>query len=68
MAGSGGILPNPSLLERFRKRMGWDVPWYSWGAGTYGVDLVRLGKKESGRRLDGETWDEFPTPPALAFA
>jgi predicted dithiol-disulfide oxidoreductase (DUF899 family) len=26
-------------LERFRKRMGWDVPWYSWGGGTYGVDL-----------------------------
>ena len=26
-------------LERYGKRMGWNVPWYSWGAGTYGVDL-----------------------------
>src|ERR1044071_2709879 len=26
-------------LERYRKRMGWEVPWYSWGGGTYGVDL-----------------------------
>jgi predicted dithiol-disulfide oxidoreductase (DUF899 family) len=26
-------------LERYRKRMGWDVPWYSWGRGNYGVDL-----------------------------
>jgi protein gp37 len=34
----------------------------------YGVELARLGKKVSGRRLDGQTWDQFPTPPALAFA
>src|SRR5258708_25053072 len=26
-------------LERYRKRMGWDVPWYSWGSSNYGVDL-----------------------------
>jgi predicted dithiol-disulfide oxidoreductase (DUF899 family) len=26
-------------LERYRKRMGWAVPWYSWGGSTYGVDL-----------------------------
>src|SRR5215471_7320920 len=26
-------------LERYRKRMGWEVPWYSWGRGAYGVDL-----------------------------
>src|SRR5215207_11555233 len=26
-------------LERYRKRMGWEVPWYSWGGGTFGVDL-----------------------------
>lgn len=34
----------------------------------YSVELVRLGKRESGRKLDGKTWDQFPTPPALAFA
>ena len=29
--------------------------------------LVRLGKKRSGRELDGRTWDELPRPemPAL---
>ncbi|HYZ02155.1 MAG TPA: DUF899 domain-containing protein [Candidatus Binatia bacterium] len=26
-------------LERYRRRMGWDVPWYSWAGGDYGVDL-----------------------------
>src|SRR5829696_4542309 len=26
-------------LERYRKRMGWDVPWYSWGCGDYGIEL-----------------------------
>src|SRR6202008_3277989 len=25
--------------ERSRTRMGWEVPWYSWGGGTYGVAL-----------------------------
>src|SRR5690606_35319760 len=34
----------------------------------YSVELVRLGKKESGRRLYGRTWDDFPTRPAVAFA
>jgi protein gp37 len=30
------------------------------------VTLVRLGKKASGRILDGATWDEFPEPRAAA--
>ena len=34
----------------------------------YQVELVRLGKKTSGRKLDGRTWDEFPTLPAYSFA
>jgi protein gp37 len=34
----------------------------------YSTELARLGKKVSGRRLDGQTWDQFPTPPAVAFA
>lgn len=30
------------------------------------IALVRLGKKASGRKLDGTTWDEFPNPLASA--
>src|SRR5436309_13724953 len=26
-------------LERFRRRLGWEHPWYSWGAGDVGVDF-----------------------------
>ena len=37
--------------------------------GTLGPDesgnLIRLGKKRSGRQLDGRTWDELPAPRAL---
>lgn len=29
-----------------------------WGA--HNADLVRIGKKASGRLLDGRTWDQFP--------
>lgn len=29
--------------------------------------LVRLGKKASGRRLDGRTWNELPNSPAFYF-
>lgn len=27
-----------------------------------GQALLRVGKKEAGRNLDGRTWDEFPSP------
>jgi protein gp37 len=30
--------------------------------GEFGDGLVRLGKKNAGRTLDGRTWDELPTP------
>src|SRR5437868_7694526 len=26
-------------LERFRRRLGWEHPWYSWGGGDFGVDF-----------------------------
>jgi predicted dithiol-disulfide oxidoreductase (DUF899 family) len=42
-------------LERYRKRMGWDVPWYSWGRGTYGVDLgLSPAEPRVGEYQDGE--------------
>jgi predicted dithiol-disulfide oxidoreductase (DUF899 family) len=42
-------------LERYRKRMGWDVPWYSWGSGTYGVDLgLSPAVPKPGEYQDGE--------------
>jgi protein gp37 len=36
--------------------------------GDFSVELSRFGKKVSGRRLDGETWDELPSPKRLRFA
>jgi predicted dithiol-disulfide oxidoreductase (DUF899 family) len=42
-------------LERFRERMGWDLPWYSWGGGTYGVDLgLSPAEPQEGEYQDGE--------------
>lgn len=34
--------------------------WGQWGPSSDGQSLVSLGKKHSGRLLDGRTWDEFP--------
>ena len=42
-------------LEPFRQRMGWDVPWYSWGRGTYGVELgLSPAEPNPGTYQDGE--------------
>jgi predicted dithiol-disulfide oxidoreductase (DUF899 family) len=42
-------------LERYRKRMGWAVPWYSWGGGSYGVDLgLSPAEPQPGEDQDGE--------------
>jgi predicted dithiol-disulfide oxidoreductase (DUF899 family) len=42
-------------LERYRKRMGWEIPWYSWGGGTYGVDLgLSPPEPQPGEYQDGE--------------
>jgi predicted dithiol-disulfide oxidoreductase (DUF899 family) len=42
-------------LEPYRERMGWDVPWYSWGAGDYGVELgLSPPEPQPGEYQDGE--------------
>jgi predicted dithiol-disulfide oxidoreductase (DUF899 family) len=42
-------------LEAYRKRMGWEVPWYSWGGGKYGVDLgLSPAEPQPGEYQDGE--------------
>jgi predicted dithiol-disulfide oxidoreductase (DUF899 family) len=43
-------------LLRYRERMGWDdIPWYSWGAGTYGIDLgLSPPEPQPGTYQDGE--------------
>jgi predicted dithiol-disulfide oxidoreductase (DUF899 family) len=42
-------------LERYRNRMGWEIPWYSWGGGTYGVDLgLSPPEPQPGEYQDGE--------------
>jgi protein gp37 len=48
------------------------VPFHFKQWGESGADLIRIGKKEAGRVLDGHTWDEMPTwfsevpPPAVS--
>jgi predicted dithiol-disulfide oxidoreductase (DUF899 family) len=42
-------------IERYRARMGWDVPWYSWGDGDYGVELgLSPPEPQEGEYQDGE--------------
>jgi predicted dithiol-disulfide oxidoreductase (DUF899 family) len=42
-------------IERYRERMGWDVPWYSWGGGDYGVELgLSPPEPKEGEYQDGE--------------
>jgi predicted dithiol-disulfide oxidoreductase (DUF899 family) len=42
-------------LERYRVRMGWEIPWYSWGDGAYGVDLgLSPAEPQPGNYQDGE--------------
>jgi predicted dithiol-disulfide oxidoreductase (DUF899 family) len=43
-------------LLRYREGMGWDdIPWYSWGAGTYGIDLgLSPPEPQPGTYQDGE--------------
>ena len=41
-------------------RAGVALHFKQWG--EFGDQLIRLGKKNAGRTLDGRTWDELPTP------
>ena len=42
-------------LERFRRRLGWEHPWYSWGGGDFGVDFgTSPAEPKEGAYQDGE--------------
>ena len=42
-----------------------DVPFHFKQWGTYNADLVKIGKKASGRLLDGREWNELPLPASV---
>lgn len=54
--------PEQQAIERGRKRV------QLYGAGGEAITLVGLGKKASGRDLDGRTWDDLPETQADARA
>ncbi len=42
-------------LEAFKQRMGWEVPWYSWGGTDFGVDFgTSPPEPQPDRHQDGE--------------
>jgi predicted dithiol-disulfide oxidoreductase (DUF899 family) len=42
-------------LERFRRRLDWEHPWYSWGGGDFGVDFgTSPPEPKQGVYQDGE--------------
>jgi predicted dithiol-disulfide oxidoreductase (DUF899 family) len=42
-------------LERFRRRLGWQHPWYSWEGGDFGVDFgTSPAEPKDGAYQDGE--------------
>ena len=42
-------------LERFRRQLGWEHPWYSWGGGDFGVDFgTSPVEPKEGAYQDGE--------------
>jgi predicted dithiol-disulfide oxidoreductase (DUF899 family) len=42
-------------LESFRRRLGWEHPWYSWGGGDFGVDFgTSPAAPKAGAYQDGE--------------
>jgi predicted dithiol-disulfide oxidoreductase (DUF899 family) len=42
-------------LERLRRRLGWEHPWYSWGGGDFGVDFgTSPAEPKVGAYQDGE--------------
>jgi predicted dithiol-disulfide oxidoreductase (DUF899 family) len=44
-----------SKIEPFRKRMSWEVPWYSWGGGDFGIDFgTSPAEPKPDRHQDGE--------------
>lgn len=62
--GESGPGARPSQIEWIRKIrdtcVAAGVPFHFKQWGEYGADLIKIGKKTSGRMLDGREWDEFP--------
>ncbi len=62
--GESGPGARPSRHEWFRNLrnscVNADVPFFFKQWGEHGPDLVRIGKQQAGRVLDGREWDEFP--------
>ena len=62
--GESGRKPRPSQPDWFRnlrdQSVAGGVPFHFKQWGEFGSDLVKIGKKEAGRILDGRTWDESP--------
>lgn len=46
--------------------VGHDGKWKDWNQGGESPFVLSLGKKATGRLLDGKTWDEFPLSPTGA--
>lgn len=62
-SGHGARPMNPVWARALRdqcQETGIAFHFKQWGA--WSSDGVKLGKKQSGRILDGRTWDEFPKP------
>jgi protein gp37 len=65
-SGSGARPAHPDWFRSLRDQcQAAGVPyffkqWGEWAPRRDSVDMVRVGKKQAGRELDGRTWDEFP--------
>jgi protein gp37 len=59
----------PSAIQWFREirdqAVTAHVPFHFKQWGTYNADSVRIGKKASGRLLDGREWNELPVPASV---
>jgi protein gp37 len=62
--GESGPGARPSNIDWFRNLRGQcvatHVPFFFKQWGEHGSDLVKIGKKQAGRILDGREWDQFP--------
>lgn len=62
--GESGPCARPSKIECFRDLrdtcLAAGVPFFFKQWGEHGADLVKIGKKATGRLLDRREWDEFP--------
>jgi protein gp37 len=63
--GESGPGAQPTKIELFRtlrdQSVNAGVPFFFKQWGEHDSELVKLGKKQAGRILDGRTWDQFPT-------